>query len=806
MPVNTRIFFLALASALLATGGPAAPPESSPDESLGAAVSQAAENPTLPEDLEAALLSARQSLDEGLPTIAWSRLAATGLGDTYGSSPESVRRTFAEASFASGKPELAADILRSLTAPSPGDHFLLAQSLMAMGDPAGAAHHFEMASAGPDPGPPAQIGHARALAALGRHEEAVVLIEPLAERGDPRAGLDLAAALLDSGASGPALDRLAAIRPTTPAEFAERDYLAARATLDTNDAAAAARLLETHGNFPASIAAQAVILESRALLQLGKIADAENALETFIASHGKHPEIRSVFAALDAVYARQESPSSTALREWRKEGPDGPRPRLAQFYLGLNEIRLRRADRALDAFRAFLESSPDDPLADRARWHATLLLLQDERPADALKLLDGQPGPLMHFARGRVLAALQRLHDAAAEFSAAGENFPGAAFNASLCRIRAGEPVAASGPDASELAFARAISLADNSPVEAARALETIVSSGHEPWASSSAFALAELSYEKLDLADARRQLHRISHPTTAGDDAPAALDVFLQDDGTPDSADRVLDAASKFLSNFPDSRRRADVAMKMAEVLYRRGDFVAARAGFESAATESPGSPLAEKARFLSAQAASRTMDPSSMEEAIDTYEAIARGEGPMAPRARFAQALLLNALGRPDEALAVIDNLLSAQPDTSLRAAALVEKGDTLFSLGATNPKNYLDAIAAWKPLTTQETSPRWRNQALCKTASAESALGHMEAALATYADAFSSPPGDEPEYFWYYKAGFEAARLLEENGRHQEAIAVYQKLAADDGPRSQEARDRINRLRLENLLWEE
>ncbi|GAB4165893.1 MAG: hypothetical protein Fur0032_03010 [Terrimicrobiaceae bacterium] len=747
--------------------------------------------------------SARKLLEEGLPTIAWSRLVSAGVDEN---SPEEIRRLFAEACFASGRANQAADVLRSLAAPEPDDHFLLAQCLMATGQTSEAASYYQLAGKEPRLREPAQLGLARALAAQGRHAEAIAILEPVASQGSPRAALDIASCLLDTGESERALDELAKLQPSTRSEFAERDYLTARAALDSGDAEASAQLLQSRSQFPSPIAADAVILQAEALRRSGKLADAENALEGFLSARGNHPKVRQVFAALDGIYSLQDSPSSTALREWRKVPDNSLRSRLANFYLGLNEIRLNRKDRALESFRAFLEMAPDDPLADQARWQATSLLLSDHRGDEALQLLGNHPGALMHFARGTALASIKRYADAAAEFSLALGEFPDAAFNAQLCRILAGEPISSYGPDATELAFARAMTLTQSSPVEAEAALEQIHTSGIEPWASSAALAMAELAYLKLDLVSARRHLRKISNPPTTGPDAPAALEVFLQDDGAPDSADRVINAANLFLAQFPDSPRRGDVSMKMAEVLYRRGDFVAARAQFEKAASESPGTPLAEKARFLSAQAASRSMDPAAMEDAIETYESVARSEGPMASRARFAQALLLNALGRPDEALAVLDNILSTPTDKTLHAAAIIEKGDTLYSLGATNPQKFRQAITSWRELTTESTPPRWRNQALCKIASAEAALGHMDASLATYAEAFSKPTEGEPEYFWYYKAGFEAARLLEENGRHQEAIAVYKKLASDDGPRAQEARDRINRLRLENLLWED
>jgi hypothetical protein len=57
---------------------------------------------------------------------------------------------------------------------------------------------------------------------------------------------------------------------------------------------------------------------------------------------------------------------------------------------------------------------------------------------------------------------------------------------------------------------------------------------------------------------------------------------------------------------------------------------------------------------------------------------------------------------------------------------------------------------------------------------------------------------------ELFWYYKAGFNAAHLLEEDSKWESAAAIYEKLAAAGGSRSEEAKARLTNLRLEHFLW--
>src|SRR5439155_21470574 len=55
-----------------------------------------------------------------------------------------------------------------------------------------------------------------------------------------------------------------------------------------------------------------------------------------------------------------------------------------------------------------------------------------------------------------------------------------------------------------------------------------------------------------------------------------------------------------------------------------------------------------------------------------------------------------------------------------------------------------------------------------------------------------------------FWHYKEGFNAGRLLDEDSKWESAAAIYDKLAAAGGSRSEEAKARLNSLRLEHFLW--
>ena len=124
------------------------------------------------------------------------------------------------------------------------------------------------------------------------------------------------------------------------------------------------------------------------------------------------------------------------------------------------------------------------------------------------------------------------------------------------------------------------------------------------------------------------------------------------------------------------------------------------------------------------------------------------------------------------------------------------------------------YREAVAAFDELAsgTPGASLLWRRQALTLKGQALEKLGDTDAALAAYDDALNAadpPSGNEPnapEWTWFYRAGSEAARLLEARSQWAPAIAIYKKLAAADGLMKNEFENLLKRRQLEHFIWEE
>ncbi len=761
------------------------------------------------------LREGRDALERGLPTIAAAKLAALNPSRLDAAARGARAILLARAQLASGHAATAAATLEALAAPfrvtanTPPEkfptaaRFWLAEAYAALGRPLEALSLYRASPA--EFHPDAEIGAARMLAALDRRSEALAVLD---EAGSgPSVAIERAALQLDDGQPVEALAQLAKIADAG-AQEPRRAYLQARALMDLDRPSEAIRALDAIVRPDAILAANKARLKAKALAATGDQDAAETTLEAFIENNPAHPEMPNLFQALDSVYAAESAPSSSELRRWAEDDTHPKRAATALFYLGVNEARIGRADEAASAWNNLLSRSPQQPLASEARIRLAEFFLFSGNAKQALAILGDAPGGRLDFARGLALASRGDYAAAAVAFekSHAETGWEGAAFNAALCRILNGDESPT--PDAfprraEDLRLASALAAAGRRDPDAPDRLQAIADAGRAPWSDTARLALAEWDYLSLDLPSARDGLRRISSKDPPLVERQAALEVFLLDDGTADSEPAVAAAADAFLAAHPKGPLTPSIHLKRGEVLFRRGDYASAQADFEAAATA--GGALAEKALFLAGQAAARSLSGNGTEEALDHYEEVARRNGSLALRARLAQALLLNALNRHEEAIPILDNILAANPDPDLKFAALIEKGDTFFQMAQNDAALYGEAIAAWR-LAATDAPARWRNQALAKIGTASEKRGEIPAALSSYYDVISQPGDGEPEYFWFYKAGFDAARLLESQNKPSEAAAIYETLAARDGPRAQEARERLNTLRLENFLWDE
>ena len=765
---------------------------------------------------------ARQALDDGLPQVAIYKLRQAPGRKFAKEDQAAAELLLARALFAAGRFDESASLLENSGAPVGESKFWLAETYGALSKPAKALPLYQSLSQDERFAAQAAVGAARMLDTLGRTFEASEVLSGFLKKNPSsvEAALELAEILLKVGDPAGAVGVLSSVEGFSPEQQQDAAYLTARALLASGESAKAEEKLRTIKDPPARLAAGVAVALAECRLEQKDAGEAERIMETYIDENSRLPGLPAALAALDRIYAYEGAASSTELRRWKADSKNGQRSALALFYLARNEARSSKGEKSRQLFNEFLAQYPSHFLADEARAELSASQIAAGRAQEALQTAQAGRGFRNSFVRGQAQADREQYKEAAASFlhaSGASELEIPALENSAVCALLSGIP------EAEIEAMRRLVRRSDFAPtVEKIRFFEAMrraakrssgtpnllrkIADSESAYSQRARLALAEWAYLQVSAQDARAELRRISTNDPPTKERTEYLAIFLGDTADRESEAQVAKLAEAFLAQYPDSPFEPEVRMKLGEMFYRRGDYLGARGQFGIVAEKFSDSPLAEKAVFLTAQAMARSLDPSEMEEAIEIFEQVVKSGGPLSLRARLAQAGLLNALKRPKEALGVLDRMLESKPDPELHYAVLIEKGDTLFSQGAQDTENYRSAIASWRQISEDPAAPKmWSNQALAKMGAACEKLGNYDAALDCYYGAFSQGQKDGPEYFWFYKAGFDAGRLLESQKLWKEAIAVYEKIGRVDGPRAEEARDRVNRLRLENFIWD-
>ncbi|MFN2476439.1 MAG: tetratricopeptide repeat protein [Chthoniobacterales bacterium] len=801
----------------------------------------AARNAPAQESVE--LVDAVQPLRDGIPQVSVIRLRK--LLERNPPEPErtQAKLKLAEALLGADQPNEALTLLTDLAVvPLGGVTFLQAQAHAALGHWTEALTAYQTVAA--DAASPfkaeAAYGQSVALRSLGRGDEALRVLTSL--QNDARWSVaarlrsvelliekrDLAAAqrLLETAAAGSA------------AEKKERRFLRGRIALAENNRNRAIELFQSilktprGATHPVLIATLIGIADAH--LQSNKPGAGDDFLEDFIEHHPADPDLPTLFAKLDQLYAAERRQSRHDLGRWAND-EGRPRRSLSLWYLARAELRLGHPDLALAAFQQ-LETS-DTPLPEASLEHAQLEA-QTGRADEAARVLDAlRQRPSAARMLDRINMRAGELEYRAQHFDSAARSFEqvakgastfarAAAYDLSLGWIEQGdaaqfaaatEKVAQQSggtDDAANLLLEQALVQAARQQQEAADSLRRFLRDFPQHERASDAWvALGELAFHaappRLDEAmlDLRHAME--SHPTAMAAERADYLEIWL-DDTTPGSdGAKVIDSANRFLGKYPTSTRAGEVRLKLAETYFRRQDFPGAQTQFELLAQQNPASPEAEKAQFFAGQAAMQSMNAGSLDRALILFDAVVKRNGELKWAARNEQAVIERKIGKPQDALTLYDEVIRGDAKPGEKREALCAKADVLYELGAASPENYRRAIALYDELATQkDVSAHWRNQALFKKAMCLEKLAMPAEALATFYQVVDDErrPERQREFFWFYKAGFNAARLLEEQSSWQPAAAIYEKLAFAGGARSEEAKSRLNRLRLEHFLWEQ
>jgi outer membrane protein assembly factor BamD (BamD/ComL family) len=278
-----------------------------------------------------------------------------------------------------------------------------------------------------------------------------------------------------------------------------------------------------------------------------------------------------------------------------------------------------------------------------------------------------------------------------------------------------------------------------------------------------------------------------------------------------------VITQGQAFLTAWPESPRRDEVRMKVAQAHYRREDYAKAMAEFEALAEEQADSPYAEVALFFAGRSALLQRTEAGVEKAISLWADVVSREGTMKREAQLQQALAKRRQGKEDDALGQIETLLRDTPEDrpEERFALLTERGELFALLSRKDPMHLEAAMADFRTVIADPASTRSR-RARCGVLLAQclQQAGKPSEALEACHDVIESclagsssitTPITPQEHIWLYRAGFMAMDLLEGRKEWAGAAALGDRLARAGGERGPEAEQRASRLRLEHFLWD-
>ena len=794
-------------------------------------------------EISPSLAEATKPLREGVPEVAVVRLRALLDSRMADDAWRAVAEKLAEAQVTAKQPEdalvlLADSRLRNV----PSAKFWRAQALASLHRWAEALPLYEELAVATSPlfRGAAIFGAAEMLRALGRQDEALskMLVLLRDKEWAIPAQLRSAEMYIDKANAGSARRILDEVQPKSIAERKERRLLRGRLELVLQRPERAIGVFQALLKRPEGAAHATLIAAlfgiADAHLQLRTSEAGDDAIEQFIDHHPADPDLPILFAKLDELYRAEHKPSRSELEKWIRH-PEQPRRAFARWYLARLEVRAGHRERARQLFSDLRHGDVQSPALAPALLESAQLELEDRHFDEAIAILGDarllHPSALLldqiNLLSAQAQYLAKRFETATAAFEQIGHSaspWAGLAlFNASTGWLQLGdharfladydefEKQGGDEESRANLRLEQGLMQAVRGEKIAAESLRQFVRDfPKNPRVSEAWVGLAELAFHSTPprLDEARNDLARAADlkPTAAAAERADYLMIWIEDSADANET-KVVELANRFLQQHAASSFVPDVRMKLAEIYYRHQDFANAQTQFEILAQQNPEGPLGEKALFFAAESAKSSMGEHSLDRAIMLFDQVVQLNGDLKWAARNEQAVIERKLGKPQDALLLYEEVLKSNARPSEKREALCGKGDIFFEMGTSDPNNYQRAIEIYDQLASDKDEPiHWRNQALFKKGLCLEKKSERANALATFYKILEEDarPDRRRELFWYYKAGFNAARLLEEDSKWESAAAIYEKLAGAGGSRSEEAKARLTNLRLEHFLW--
>ena len=786
-------------------------------------------------------------LEDGIPQVAVMRLRNILKGQLSPADRKLALAKLGEALLLSEEPDEALKVLDDpILEDIPATWLWRAQALAARQRWAEALPLYaKVAAQNPSPfRSTALLGQAEALRVLQRFDEALRTFALLL--GDPlwndRAQLRSIELLLDKRDNAGARRILDKARPTALADKKEKRYLQGRLEAQLNHPERAIELYQTILRRPEG-SSRAVLVATlcaiaEAHLQLRTPEAGDDPLEDFIEHYPTDQELPTIFEKLDQLYRAERQPSSQELNRWAND-PAQPRRALALWYFARAELRAGRREAASQAYAKFRQYRAGFPALAPGLFEFAQFEVEERNFDEAIAILNEALAlrPASPWSE-RITLMAARVQYQARQFDKAAQSFEQVAntspnlrrdslYNASLAWLQQNdkdrfltdtkELTSGGGNDdtRAELLLEEGLTQASQGNSKAGQTIAEFLRQfpGHTR-AAEAWVALAELAFHaappRFDEAGKNLERARQSRPSAAAAERADYLAIWIDDAAPNSDPEKVISAADSFLRKYPASSFLADVRMKLAETYYRKQDFANAQTQFQLLAQENPRGPFTERALFFAAKSATQSMAAQSLDRALVLLDEVVKKNSELKWAARNEQAAIERKLGKNQDAATLYDEVLQGNAKPEEKREALCGKGDIFYEAGDADRENYRRAIEVFDQLAGERNAPvHWKNQALFKKGICLEKLGDRENALAAFyqiVEEENRPDRPQREFFWYYKAGFNAARLLEDDSKWQPAAVVYQRLVSAGGARSDEAKSRLTRLRLEHFLWEQ
>jgi tetratricopeptide (TPR) repeat protein len=689
----------------------------------------------------------------------------------------------------------------------------------------------------------ARLGLAEAQLRKGENDQALATLQPLLENGtnpDSRAVLMTAEIEVNQANLDQATRLLTRLAEGNDTELLQKQCLLGQIAFQAgklDDAETAFnQVISASKGLTARLLVIAQLGLARVSIQQQEFDEAESVMVKAINDQSRSIMLPELFETLYSVYVEEQSPTLTPLLHWSQEDPQevgADRPAFALYYLGKLQLRMDSKAKGEATLRHLINDYPTHRLAGLATAAVARLKIDQGSANQAVPLLVqwlANEANKRSAERVQIEETLADAYFREAKFSEAQELYFQLAgvdplnrarflYGAAICALRSGDRPhyesavheLGSSPNnqtlLGNLEIARATIEARSGQTGADTTLRHFLGSFPDhPLTPEAHLLLAEIAFTELppNHAEAGKELRQISTSGPEIAEDKARLNFFVLADDRQQSIAAVARAAQDFIQQYPESAARAEVRLKLGEVYFRQNDFPNAQTQFELVAEQQPDSPLVETALFLAGEAARKSLNPSSVDRAVDLFEEVYKMDGSLRFQARLEQALTKRQIQQEKEAIVLLDDLLTQNIPQEIRCEALEAKGEAQFSLGAKDKSQYEAAIKTFDSLASAETNtPEWRQSALYRKAKCFAQLGKTDDALAALYDVLNSG-GNQSDEFWFFRAGFDAAELLETRRAWNSAAAVYEKLTAIPSPRSEEAKHRLERLRLEHFLW--